>query len=101
MATQETRPELVSSGAGLGAAVAVESGAALGEIEAVRARGYWEQVWRRFRRDKIAIASGIFIVFLFVVAFPGAWFAERQLGHGPNDIFIPAALDENLGGDGQ
>jgi hypothetical protein len=45
------KPELLSSGAGLGAAVAVETGTELGELEAVEARGYWEQVWRRFRKD--------------------------------------------------
>src|SRR3954469_13353712 len=52
----------------------------------VRARGYWEQVWRRFRRDKVAIAGGIFVIFLFFVAFVGAPLAKHFLGHGPNDI---------------
>jgi peptide/nickel transport system permease protein len=81
--------ELVVSGAaGLGAAVAAESGGELGEIEAVRARGYWELVWIRFRRDKVAIASGIFIVLLIFIAFAGAPIAKRALGHGPNQIFI-------------
>src|SRR5204863_445754 len=81
--------ELVVSGAaGLGAAIAAESGAELGELEAVRARGYWELVWIRFRRDKIAIASGIFIILLIFVAFAGAPIAKRVLGHGPNAIFI-------------
>ena len=52
------KPELLSSGAGLGAAVAVETGAGLGEgVEAVAARGYWEQVWRRFRHDKAAVPN--------------------------------------------
>ena len=53
-----------SGGAGLGAAIATESGPDLGGAEAVRARGYWELVWRRLRRDKVAIASGIFIILL-------------------------------------
>src|SRR5437773_1131978 len=79
---------VVSSGAGLGAAIATESGAELGEIEAVRARGYWELVWIRFRRDKIAIMSGIAIVCLILAAFVGAPVAKRVLGHGPNQIFI-------------
>jgi peptide/nickel transport system permease protein len=81
--------ELVVSGAaGLGAAVAAESGAELGDLEAVRARGYWELVWIRFKRDKIAIAGGVFIVLLLVLAFAGAPIAKRALGHGPNTIFI-------------
>ena len=74
--------------AGLGGAVALESGPELGEVEDVRARGYWEGVWLRLKRDKVAIGSAIFIVFLFVAAFAGAPLAKRLLGHGPNDIFV-------------
>jgi peptide/nickel transport system permease protein len=85
-----TPPEkevVVSGAAGLGAAVASETGAELGELESVRARGYWELVWIRFKRDKVAIASGIFIILLIVVAFAGAPIAAHFIGHGPNDIF--------------
>jgi len=87
------KPELLSSGAGLGAAVAAETGTELGE--AVAARGYWEQVWRRFRHDKAAIASALFIVFLFLAAYPGAAIARMLLGHGPGDIFGTNGLDPN------
>jgi peptide/nickel transport system permease protein len=61
----------------------------------IRARGYWEQVWRRFKRDRVAIASVIFLIFLIVAVYPGAWIAEQLLGHGPNQIF-PDALDDGL-----
>src|SRR3954452_23172874 len=54
---------------------------------AVVARGYWDQVWRRFRRDKIAIAGGLFIVFLLLTAYIRAPIAKRLLGHGPDDQF--------------
>src|SRR5436190_1093913 len=50
-----SKPErdLVSSSAGLAAAITAESGGDLGEgLEPVRARSYWEQVWIRFRRDE-------------------------------------------------
>jgi peptide/nickel transport system permease protein len=86
MATEQHSPEILSSGAGLAAAVAVEAGTALGEFEPVRARGYWEQVWLRFRRDKVAIGGGLFIVFLFLAAFVGAPIAANLLGHGPDQI---------------
>jgi peptide/nickel transport system permease protein len=56
----------------------------------VRARGYWEQVWIRFRRDKVAIAGGVFIIFLFLAAFFGAPLAAHILGHGPNDQYYTA-----------
>jgi peptide/nickel transport system permease protein len=68
----------------------------LGEIE-IEARGYWEQVWRRFKRDKVAIGGGIFIVFLFLAAFVGAPLAKHFLGHGPNDLFIASGgIDQDL-----
>ena len=78
----------MSQGAGLSAAVALESGPELGEEAAVRTRGYWEGVWLRLRRDRLALASAAFIVFLVLAAIVGAPLAERWLGHGPNDIFV-------------
>lgn len=86
MATTEQKSELVGSQAGLASAIAVESHGELGELEAVRARGYWEQVWRRFRRDKVAIGSGVFIILLIVTAIAGGPIAASFLGHGVNDF---------------
>jgi len=57
------------------------------EPEAVKARGYWELVWIRLRRDKLALASFGFIVFLFAAAFGGAPLAAHLLHHGPDQIF--------------
>jgi len=85
----QTEKENLGAGAGLAGAVALESGVELGEIE-VKARGYWEQVWRRFRKDRIAIAGGITIIFLILLAFIGAPIAKALLGHGPNDLFYTA-----------
>ncbi|MGZ8702709.1 MAG: ABC transporter permease [Gaiellaceae bacterium] len=90
MAQKESGREVLSAGAGLAAEVALESDGQLGggggEMQGVRARGYWEQVWIRFRKDKVAIASGFVIILLIIAAFPGAPVAERMLGHGPDDI---------------
>jgi len=89
--------DLVSSQAGLAAAVAVESGPGLGEgTEPVRARSYWEQVWIRFRRDKVAMASGFFIIFLVLTAIFGGPLAAHLLGHGPNEIFFNGVNDDLL-----
>ena len=85
----QTEKEILGSASGLAGAVAVESGPELGEIE-IKARGYWEQVWRRFKRDKVAIAGGITIIFLILVAFIGAPIAKHFLGHGPDDQFYTA-----------
>jgi len=87
MSQQEQDQVVVSGAAGLGAAVASESGGEMGDAAAVQARGYWELVWRRFRRDKVAIASAVFIVLLLLTAFVGAPIAKKEVGHGPTDIF--------------
>ena len=92
MATGQKDRDLVGSQAGLASAVAIESHGELGEVEEIRARGYWEQVWRRFRRDKVAIISGGFIIFLVFVAIAGGPIAAHFLGHGPNDLNLSAGL---------
>jgi peptide/nickel transport system permease protein len=81
--------EVLGGGAGLAGAIALESGTELGELE-VKARGYWEQVWRRFRRDKAAVGGGITIILLLLTAFIGAPVAQAIIGHGPNDLFYTA-----------
>ena len=67
-----------------------ESDAALAEglVEGdVKARGYWEQVWRRFKRDRIALASIVFLVIVVLICYPGAILAEQIVGHSPDDQF--------------
>jgi ABC-type dipeptide/oligopeptide/nickel transport system permease subunit len=71
----------------------MESGGELGEHVDVKARGYWEQVWRRFKRDRVAVASIFFLVLLVLACFPGASIAESQLGHSPDDIFFDGVDD--------
>jgi len=74
-------------------AVAVPETEAAETGGAVRARGYWEQVWLRFRRDKAAMASGVFIVFLVFIATVGAPLAANALGHGPNELIRDGVRD--------
>jgi peptide/nickel transport system permease protein len=60
-----------------------------GDVEgggAVQARGYWENAFRRLRRDRLAILSAIVIVVFVIVAFIGAPLAQRWVGHNPNDL---------------
>jgi peptide/nickel transport system permease protein len=61
----------------------------------VKARGYWEQVWIRFRRDRFAVVSIFVIVFLVLASFPGAYIVQKLLGHGPNTPFFDG-VDERL-----
>ena len=49
--------------------------------------GYWEQVWRRFRRDRVALASIVFLIFVVLICYPGAIIAEEIIGHSPDDQF--------------
>ena len=93
MATKQEDREVLGSQAGLASAVGIESHGELGELQTVEARSYWNQVWRRFRRDKVAIGGGVFIILLVIIAFAGAPLAQRLLHHGPNDIFPGPALN--------
>jgi len=68
-------------------AVALDTAPVVAEGSDFVARGYWELVWIRFKRDRLAVASIYFIVFLFLAAFAGGPIAARLLGHGPNDVF--------------
>ena len=43
--------------------------------------------WRRFKRDRVAVASAIFLAVLLFMCFPGAKLYARLIGHGPNDLF--------------
>jgi peptide/nickel transport system permease protein len=64
-------------------------------VSGVRARGHWELAWRRLRRDRLAIAGGVFFILLFFIAFAGAPLAAHLLGHGPNQPFFTDALDSS------
>ena len=68
-----------------------------GEEGGIRARGYWESVWLRLRKDKLALVGGAFIIFLFFVAFAGSPLAANLSGHGPNvPFFSNGGVDANL-----
>jgi len=58
-------------------------------------RGYWDLVWLRFKRDRLALWSGAFVVFVLLACFVGEPVAAHFLGHGPNDIF-PLATNLDL-----
>jgi peptide/nickel transport system permease protein len=63
----------------------------------IRARGYWESIWLRLRKDKLALLGAGFIVFLFFVAFAGAPLSANLLGHGPNvPFFSNGGVDSSL-----
>jgi peptide/nickel transport system permease protein len=78
--------------------VSDESVAALlperGSTQVVPAASPWRLGWRRLRRDRVAIASGIFLVALVLAVFPGAKIASMALNHGPDDLY-PYAVDND------
>ena len=79
---------------GVGAEELASRSAGWGQAGEPRARGYWDFVWSRFKRDRLAVASGIFVLFALLACFVGEPVAQHFLGHGPNDIF-PLAADIN------
>jgi peptide/nickel transport system permease protein len=69
--------------------------AAAERLPAVRPAGPWTVAFRRLRRDRMAVASGIFLLVLLFAIFPAAPLYERAIGHGPNDFF-PYAVSTSL-----
>lgn len=86
MSSAPDRKELVGAQAGLAGVTSAETHGELGSDVEVRAKGYWEQVWIRLRRDKVAIASGVVIILMMGIAVVGGPIAEHYLGHSATAI---------------
>lgn len=65
------------------------------DLRPPRVQGSWGLVWRRLKRDRMALGSLVALLFVVLACFVGEPIAEHFLGHGPNDIF-PMAVDLNL-----
>lgn len=48
----------------------------------------WQLFWRRFRRDRVALAGLSFLVVLVLLALLAPVIARYVVGHGPNDLYI-------------
>jgi peptide/nickel transport system permease protein len=94
MTTEIEKQRLIPAGAGVGDVAGTVEVPAVAGATSVRARGYWESVWLRLRRDKLALVGAGFIVFLILVAFAGAPIAAHLLGHGPDDQFFLGGVDQ-------
>src|SRR5215212_1680594 len=69
--------------------------AADADVASAGAASPWRLAWRRLRRDRVALASGVFLLFVLFACFPGAKLYGRIIGHGPNDLF-PYAVSVSL-----
>jgi peptide/nickel transport system permease protein len=96
MATEIERQPTVPASIGVPDLVEGAEPVAEGEAIRIQARGYWEGIWLRLRKDKLALAGGAFIIFLVFAAFGGAPLAAHLLGHGPNDQFFVGGVDANF-----
>jgi peptide/nickel transport system permease protein len=85
MATSDHTTVLPGGAALAGSAGDVETGG-------VQARGYWENAFRRLRRDRLAIISAVVIVLFIIVPFIGLPIAQRWAGHSPNAL-VPGGVD--------
>jgi peptide/nickel transport system permease protein len=50
----------------------------LPEAEVVGTRGTWSEVWRRFRKDKLAVVGLVVIALLIIVAIGAPWIAPHN-----------------------
>jgi peptide/nickel transport system permease protein len=65
----------------------------VGDSQRVVGRSPWQIFWRRFRSDRVAVAGGIFIVLLILMAI-AAPLISKLTGHGPNQLFIYKVLND-------
>lgn len=63
-----------------------------GEVEG---KSPWQLFFFRFKKDKVALAGGGFVVLLIVLAF-AAPLAAKLVGHGPNELFLDKVNDIGL-----
>jgi peptide/nickel transport system permease protein len=69
-----------------------------GEVTAVEGRSLGRIAWSRLKRDKVAMAGGVVVVLLILVAI-FAPLIVKFLGHPPNEFHEdPRLLDPNTGG---
>ncbi|MDX6451475.1 MAG: peptide/nickel transport system permease protein [Gaiellaceae bacterium] len=66
-----------------------------GQLDAPRPQSQWALAWRRFKRDRVAVGCGIFLLVVVFAVGPGAPLYEKAVGHGPNDFF-PYAVSVGL-----
>jgi peptide/nickel transport system permease protein len=59
----------------------------------IRGRTPWQLFWGRFKQDRLALASLVFIGVLIVLAFIAPLIADI-VGHGPNDLYQREMTDE-------
>src|SRR5690242_9303226 len=51
-------------------------------------------VWRVFRRDRLAVASLVFLALMIALAVFAPLIARDVVHHGPNDLYINQTLDQ-------
>ena len=81
---------------GPGGAANLAEGPDVGTGSAIEGRSLGQIAWRRFKRDKVAVAGGLFLIFLILVAV-FAPFIVRVLGDPPNE-FHQNLIDPATGG---
>ncbi|MBS1195762.1 MAG: binding-protein-dependent transport system inner rane component [Actinobacteria bacterium] len=55
---------------------------------AIVGKSPWQLFWRRFRRDRLALAGLVFLALLVLAALLAPVIASKVVGHGPNDLYI-------------
>lgn len=76
--SQVTDEDVVGEGPQLGGA---EPGSG------VIGRTPWQIFWKRFRKDKVALAAAMFIILLAIIAISAPLIAKNVAHHGPNDLY--------------
>jgi ABC-type dipeptide/oligopeptide/nickel transport system permease subunit len=84
MAQVSTEPALTGAPAPGGGAPSVS----------IVGRSPWQIFWRRFRRDRFALAGIVVVLLMVALALLAPVIASEVVHHGPNDVDQRATLDE-------
>ena len=71
-----------------------QAATASGQVRTIEGRSQWQLTWRRLRRDKMAIVSGIVILVMVGLAIAAPLFASLT-GHGPDQTFPTTGISSN------
>jgi ABC-type dipeptide/oligopeptide/nickel transport system permease subunit len=65
-----------------------------GEIsQQIVGRSPWELFWRRFRKDRFAIAGAVTVLMMILLALTAPIIADNVVHHGPNELYLTEMTD--------
>ena len=63
-------------------------------------QGYWQQVWRQFRRNRLAVVALAFVLLLFLIAGVAPWITHHSpTAYNLDAVLLSPSMDHWMGTD--